>query len=277
MGTESTEKNQRGIQSVEVGSEILLALTLSESPMPLKEVSRVTGMSSAKLFPYLVSLIKLQLVQRMEPSGDYAPGSLALRLGLYGLQRLNPLREAEADVLALASKTGQSVFLTTWGPNGPVVVRQEDPSYPLHLTLRVGTIMSLVNTATGRLFGAYMPEPLVQKALADEGIRLSGATALKAADKQELFRAYQKIREDGMTRTSGHPLPGVNAIAAPVFLFNGSIALAITLVGPAGTFDTRWDGEHASTLRQTANDLSYRLGYSAAPGGEAQSIQKPQE
>ncbi|ALE56967.1 IclR family transcriptional regulator [Paraburkholderia sp. RL17-368-BIF-A] len=269
MDTESTEKAQRGIQSVEVGSEILLALTQSDSPMPLKEISRVTGMSPAKLFPYLVSLIKLQLVQRMEPSGDYAPGPLALRLGLYGLQRLNPLREAEADVLALASKTGQSVFLTTWGPNGPVVVRQEDPSYPLHLTLRVGTVMSLVNTATGRLFGAYMPESLVQKALADESIRLSGATALKTTEKQDLFKEYRKIREEGMTRTSGHPLPGVNAIAAPVFLFTGSIALAITLVGPAGTFDTSWDGELALTLRQTTLDLSYRLGYSAIPGDEA--------
>ncbi|SAL04669.1 IclR family transcriptional regulator [Caballeronia arationis] len=263
MDTESTEKAQRGIQSVEVGSEILLALTQADAPMPLKEIARVTGMPPAKLFPYLVSLIKLQLVQRVEPSGDYAPGSLALRLGMYGLQRLNPLREAESDVLALASKTGQSVFLTTWGPNGPVVVRQEDPSYPLHLTLRVGTIMSLVNTATGRLFGAYMPEQLVQKALADEGMRLSGATTLKTAEKQELFKQYAKIREDGMTRTSGHPLPGVNAIAAPVFLFNGTIALAMTLVGPAGTFDTRWDGGLAQTLRQTAHDLSYRLGYSA--------------
>ncbi|WP_144271859.1 IclR family transcriptional regulator [Paraburkholderia bannensis] len=263
MDTESTEKAQRGIQSVEVGSEILSALTQSDAPMPLKEIARVTGMAPAKLFPYLVSLIKLQLVQRVEPSGDYAPGDLALRLGLYGLQRLNPLREAEADVLALASKTGQSVFLTTWGPNGPVVVRQEDPSFPLHLTLRVGTTMSLVNTATGRLFGAYMPEQLVLKALAEEASRLSGATALKAADKQELFAQYQKIRDEGMTRTSGQPLPGVNAIAAPVFLFNGSIALAITLVGPAGTFDVSWDGELAQTLRQTAADLSYRLGYSA--------------
>ncbi|WP_413658011.1 IclR family transcriptional regulator [Paraburkholderia phenoliruptrix] len=268
MDTDSTEKAQRGIQSVEVGSEILLALTHSDSPMALKEIAQVTGMPPAKLFPYLVSLIKLQLVQRAEPSGDYAPGALALRLGLYGLQRLNPLREAEQDVLALASKTGQSVFLTTWGPNGPVVVRQEDPSYPLHLTLRVGTIMSLVNTATGRLFGAYMPEPLVQKALEDEGIRLSGAVSLKTADKQELFRQYERIREEGMTRTSGHPLPGVNAIAAPVFMFNGTIALAITLVGPAGTFDTRWDGELALTLRQTAADLSYRLGYSATQGSE---------
>lgn len=269
MDTESTEKAQRGIQSVEVGSEILSALTYSDAPMALKEIARVTGMPPAKLFPYLVSLIKLELVQRVEPSGDYAPGPLALRLGLYGLQRLNPLREAEADVLALASRTGQSVFLTTWGPNGPVVVRQEDPSYPLHLTLRVGTIMSLVNTATGRLFGAYMPEPLVRKALDDEGIRLSGATDLKPADKVRLFKEYEQIREEGMTRTAGHPLPGVNAIAAPVFMFNGTIALAITLVGPAGTFDTRWDGELAGTLRQTTTDLSYRLGYKTMHSSEA--------
>jgi len=269
MDTESTEKAQRGIQSVEVGSEILNALTYSDAPMALKEIARVTGMPPAKLFPYLVSLIKLELVQRVEPSGDYAPGPLALRLGLYGLQRLNPLREAEADVLALASRTGQSVFLTTWGPNGPVVVRQEDPSYPLHLTLRVGTILSLVNTATGRLFGAYMPEPLVRKALDDEGIRLSGATDLKSADKVRLFKEYEQIREEGMTRTAGHPLPGVNAIAAPVFMFNGTIALAITLVGPAGTFDTRWDGELAGTLRQTTTDLSYRLGYKTMHSSEA--------
>ncbi|RKP57607.1 IclR family transcriptional regulator [Pararobbsia silviterrae] len=267
MDTESTEKAQRGIQSVEVGSEILLALTYSDAPMALKEIAAVTGMPPAKLFPYLVSLIKLELVQRVEPSGDYAPGALALRLGLYGLQRLNPLREAEADVLALASKTGQSVFLTTWGPNGPVVVRQEDPSYPLHLTLRVGTIMSLVNTATGRLFGAYMPEPLVRKALEDEHIRLSGATELRAADKAQLFRDYEQIRAEGMTRTDGNPLPGVNAIAAPVFMFNGAIALAITLVGPSGTFDTRADADLAVTLRQTAKDLSFRLGYALPHAG----------
>ncbi|GLU33464.1 IclR family transcriptional regulator [Trinickia caryophylli] len=269
MDTESTEKAQKGIQSVEVGSEVLRALTHSAAAMTLKEIAKVTGMSPAKVFPYLVSLVKLQLVQRVEPSGAYAPGALALRLGLYGLQRLNPLREAEAEVLSLASKTGQSVFVTTWGPNGPVVVRQEDPPYPLHLTLRVGTIMSLVNTATGRLFGAYLPESLVRKALDDEGIRLSGAAHLKSADKLQLFKDYEQIREEGMTRTIGNPLPGVNAIAAPVFLFNGTIALAITLVGPTGSFDTRWDGELALTLRQATNNLSYRLGYAAVQDGGA--------
>lgn len=266
MDTDSSEKTQRGIQSVEVGSEILRALTTSNEPMTLKELANAAGMPPAKVFPYLVSLQKLELIQRTENSGVYRPGSLALRLGLYGLQRVNPLREAEGDVLDLAAKTGQSVALSVWGPNGPVVVRLEEPSFALHMTLRVGTIMSLVNTATGRVFGAYMPESVVKAQLSEEGIRLSGAKGLKSAEQKQLFEEYASIRAEGMTRAVGNPLPGVNALAAPVFLFNGSVALSITLIGPAGTFDTSWDGKLASALRETASDLSYRLGFPKRTG-----------
>ena len=229
--------------------------------MTLKELANVAGMPPAKVFPYLVSLQKLELVQRIENSGEYCPGTLALRLGLYGLQRLNPLREAEADVVSLAAHTGQSVALSVWGPNGPVVVRLEEPAFALHLTLRVGTIMSLVNTATGRLFGAYMPEPLVRAQLSDENSRLSGVKNLKVGEVKQLFEDYAGIRNEGMTRAVGNPLPGVNALAAPVFSFTGTVALGITLIGPAGTFDTSWDGPLANTLRETADDLSYRLGF----------------
>jgi DNA-binding IclR family transcriptional regulator len=261
MDIENSEKTQRGIQSVEVGSEILRALTTSAEPMTLKELATAAGMPPAKVFPYLVSLQKLELVRRAENTGDYCPGPLALRLGLYGLQRVNPLREAEGDVLDLAAKTGQSVALSVWGPNGPVVVRLEEPAFALHMTLRVGTTMSLVNTATGRVFGAYTPESVVRAQLAYEGGRLSGAKNLKASELKQLFEDYASIRNEGMTRAVGNPLPGVNALAAPVFLFNGTVALSITLIGPAGTFDTSWDGKLALILRETVSDLSYRLGF----------------
>jgi hypothetical protein len=37
--------------------------------------------------------------------------------------------------------------------------------------------------------------------------------------------------------------------------------LCITLIGPAGAFDTSWDGKLASILKETTSDLSYRLGF----------------
>jgi len=53
----------------------------------------------------------------------------------------------------------------------------------------------------------------------------------------------------------------VNALAAPIFETHGNIVLAMTAMGPAGTFDPAWDGEIANALRSCADTVSARLGY----------------
>jgi DNA-binding IclR family transcriptional regulator len=59
----------------------------------------------------------------------------------------------------------------------------------------------------------------------------------------------------------GDPLPGVNAFAAPVFDHVGHVALVITAMGPAGSFDPRWGGPIAKALQACAADVSKRLGF----------------
>jgi DNA-binding IclR family transcriptional regulator len=59
----------------------------------------------------------------------------------------------------------------------------------------------------------------------------------------------------------------VNAIAAPVFEANGNIVLAMTAMGPTGTFDPAWDGEIACALRSCSESVSARLGYMASSLG----------
>jgi DNA-binding IclR family transcriptional regulator len=71
------------------------------------------------------------------------------------------------------------------------------------------------------------------------------------------------VRDHGLARAMGDPLPGVNAFAAPVFDHSGHVALAITAMGPAETFDARWDSTVARALRDCADDVSRRLGYRA--------------
>ena len=44
-----------GIQSIEVGGQLLLALGRTGKPMVLKELAREAGMPAAKAHPYLVS------------------------------------------------------------------------------------------------------------------------------------------------------------------------------------------------------------------------------
>jgi DNA-binding IclR family transcriptional regulator len=86
------DKPRRGIQSVEIGTQLLLELARHVSPMALRDLARGAGMSTGKAHPYLVSFLKLGFVMQ-DAAGRYELGPLALQLGLARLKRLDPVRE----------------------------------------------------------------------------------------------------------------------------------------------------------------------------------------
>ncbi len=254
------EKERRGIQSIEVGMSLLLALGRHGRPMALKDLSKAAEMPTGKAHPYLVSFAKVGFVVQDAATGYYWLGPTAIQLGLVSLQMLNPVREATPDAERLAEATGHSVALTAWGNHGPTVVRLVDPIYPLHVNLRTGTVMSLAGTATGRLFAAYLPRKLIEASMAEDYKRLGPdiATPLKP---EEVERQLAEIRDHGLSRSVGNPTPGVNSFAAPVFDYSGNIVLGITLMGSSGVFDPSWDGPQAVAAKSCAEAVSKRLGH----------------
>lgn len=255
------EKSRRGIQSFEIGTKLLVQLAKHVNPMALKDLAKAAGMTTGKAHPYLVSFLKVGFVTQ-DASGSYELGPLALQLGLARLQRLDAVKETSAEVEKLAALTQQSVAVVVWGNLGPTVVRMEEPIQPMHVNLRTGTVMSLANTATGRLFAAYMPPKVVEKMMAEDIARQSGrssGSALLTAEQVE--ESIMETRRHGMSRTLGQPIPGIDAFCAPVFDAAGHLVLGITVMGPASTFDSEWNGSIAKPLRQCALEVSRRLGY----------------
>lgn len=254
------ERERRGIQSIEVGGQILSVLASEPRPMALRDLVRASNMPSGKIHPYLVSFGKIGLVSQDPVTGHYLLGPMAIQLGLTSLQTLNPVREATPFAEALAEETTHSVAIAVWGNLGPVIVRLIDASYPVHTNIRTGTVMSLVNTATGRVFSTYLPRQLIEKMLLDDRIRL-GPDIAHPLDEKIVEDLLAETRQRKMSRGVNHPTPGVSSFSAPVFDYSGNIALAITIMGPTGTFDTDWDGKVAHALRSCAEAISKRLGY----------------
>lgn len=259
---EPVEKERRGIQSIEVGGQLLLALGRHGRPMPLRDLARAADMVPAKAHPYLVSFGKLGLVSQDASTGYYWLGPTAIQLGLVSLQMLNPVREATPFAEALAEKTGHSVALSVWGNQGPTIVRLIDPIYPLHVNLRTGTVMSLAGTATGRLYAAYLSSELIEKALQEDYRRLGPDIAHPLAP-EEVQARLAETRRHGLSRTVNNPTPGVTSFAAPVFDYSGNIVLGVTLMGSSGVFDPAWTGPHALAVKACAAEISRRLGYAA--------------
>ncbi len=249
------DRVQRGIQSIEVGGRLLVALAHEGRPMALKDLAREAGMAPAKAHPYLVSFAKLGLIEQDGASGRYGLGPLAMQLGLISLQQVDPLRLATARLPELARSIGHTVAIAVWGTRGATIVRTEEGPSPVHVSMRHGTVMSLRGTASGRLFAAWLPRARVVEAMGSEASSID----------RDLEAELAAVRASGIAHVEGGAVPGVNALAAPVFDGSGALVLSLTAIGPSAVLDTRADGQAALALRRCAAELSALLG--APPAG----------
>ena len=259
------DTDSRGIQSIEVGGRLLLALAHHGQPLALKDLAAAAGMAAGKAHPYLVSFIRLGLVERETEGGRYGLGPLALQMGLIGLQQYDPVRLATERIDELARATGHTVAIAVWGHRGPTLVRIAEAPSPVHVSMRHGTVMSISDTASGRLFAAFGPPEAVREALDNEAA-LAPARAARARGGRfglgtAFDRAVAQVRADGIAAVDGVALPGISAVAVPVFDARGRLVLSLTAIGPSATFDSAVDGAVAARLRPVATQLSTRLGW----------------
>ncbi len=259
------EKNRRGIQSIEIGGRLLTTLVDEGGPMNLGDLAKKAGMPAAKAHPYLVSFSSFGLIEQNPLTGRYELGPFALQMGLISLQLLDPVRIAIPLVTQLAAEIDQTVGLSVLGNQGPTIIYISESSYPIHVNMRTGTVMSIQGTATGRAFAAFLPSKQVERMIEREnknGVAAGFGAQRGRADALE--KNLAEIRKRGMARVMGEPIPGINAVCAPVFAHTGTIALGVTAIGPAGNFDTAWSGMIAQKVQACAHQISERLGYTSA-------------
>ena len=259
----SSRPRQQGIQSIETGALLLAALAESTRGLALGELAAAAGMPSAKAHRYLVSFVRMGLVEQHPFSGHYDLGPFALRLGLTALGRIDPVRLATPVIESLASQLGVTAALAIWGEAGPTIVRWIDSPRPVVVNLRTGGIMPLTHSATGLVFSAWLPRELTQLRIREE---LEAAKIAQAPGRPCTYEALEArlatVRAEGVSRIAGELMLGIDALAAPVFDAHGKLALVLTLVGTAHGFDASKQGRAASILKDAARDLSQRCGYS---------------
>lgn len=254
---------RRSIQSVEVGFPLLAALVDAGRPLTLRDLAGAAGMTSAKAHPYLVSFTRVGLVQQDTVTGQYELGPFALQMGLASLQRLDPVRVALPEVDKLQSEIGHTLGIAVLGSHGPTMIHITEASYPVHVNMRKGTVMSMLHTATGQVFAAWLPPKVAEHYIAREDGDAAVIASLtpRKTTRANLDAMLADIRVHGMARALGNPLPGVDALSVPVFDHTGGIVLALTSLGPTGLFDASFTGAIARPLLACAQEISRKLGY----------------
>ncbi|RKP57610.1 IclR family transcriptional regulator [Pararobbsia silviterrae] len=242
-----TSGKQRGIRAMEVGGELLRHLADAGRPVSMAELSEAARLPLNQVFTYVVSLTRTGLVRRDTVTHRLEPGPLLLSLGLHAIA-LHPMIRLACDrATALAATTRFGVFVSLWADRGPTLVKYLSADTYVHTGLHVGSVMSLTQSSTGRLFAAYLPRERVAPFLDVEIDRHGGAARRKLSDEFDAMCA--DIRTQGLARTQGLPIPGVDSMSAPIFDGEGQLAVGITMFGRTGEIDIAFDGAPAHALR----------------------------
>ena len=260
------DKERAGIQSVEVGFALLDVLAQAPGPLMLRDLAAAAHMSAAKAHRYLVSFQRLGLVVQDSTSTRYELGPATLRLGLATLSRLDAVKLARERLPALIEATGHTTALAVWGNRGPTLVHWQETPLAAPVSLRLGDVMPLLSSATGRCFAAFnhhgggadKAAPMIEEELAQA--RKLGRKDLPSTPAQ-LQAMNEETRQQGLGRVVNVLLPGISGWCAPVFDADGHLVLGVVSLGSSATLDTEWDGPIAQRLRQFAQQLSADLGW----------------
>ena len=264
MKDQDIEDERFGIQSVEVAAIILGALAKVAQPLALKDLARLSEMAPGKVHRYLVSLTRVGLVVQDSSDGHYGIGPAAIALGLAGLRSVDVVRSSSEFLPQLRDETNETALLAVWSQSGPVVIRLEESSRPAFMNVRVGSILPIFRTATGRIFAAFLPAAETEQIMEQERkiLRRLAGTSGHGADQIE--KVLGSTRRHGIAAVAGDLVPGVTALSAPVFDHRGRIAAAIGILGRSEDLAAKTSGHPADFLKGVALQISDRLGYRPA-------------
>jgi len=221
---------RQGIKAVEVAGRILEALATEEGPTTLTRLAKASGMPPSKAHRYLVSLQRSGLAIQDGITHLYALGPLATKIGLISLSNDKPLRDAAELLCKLSVDYDETFVMSVWSDQGPMILQVEESSRPIIMTMRVGAKLPMLQTATGLVFIAHLPEAFTQHLVAEE-LAAADGTSGPFRTSADVDAARAEVLRAGWAYNKGHLMPGISALAFPLFHRHNRLLAVLSVIG----------------------------------------------
>jgi DNA-binding IclR family transcriptional regulator len=250
------------IQSVARAAHILGYFTVGRPRRSLSEITARLGVSRATAHRYTVALRQANLLRFDPATNEYTLGPQVLTLAGAAGAGLPVVATAGPYMEALVRQVNETVVLSVWDGEAPVVVRADDNSDRLvRISIHTGSRLTLFGSSQGRVFCAFLPEGEV--------------SGLRRALRRDpaLAAELPRIRRQRIAITSDVE-PGIRAIAAPVFQGERVMA-AVAIVGTSASVPESRTSPMARALLATAAQLSREFGTVQEPGRDDVTGRRP--
>jgi len=159
----------------------------------------------------------------------------------------------------LASKTGESVFLSVLNRNEAITIDQVQSRAGLRVVSEVGTRLPLHCTSQGKVFLAAMPESEAIRVLKLQP--LSAYTPHTQITWKDLAKDLDAARRHGYAVEDGEYKIGLGSVSAPIRDTSGQVKYAVGIIGMFHRAQSREFQDALLLTQATAAQISSAMGY----------------
>lgn len=245
-----------GVQAVGVAFAVLGELANTSQAIGTSELARRLGETKARVHRHLTTLRALGYVDKDSASDRYRLGWRAYRFAVSVFDNFGLRQLAHRHLMALHHDSGQTVALALPADGDVAVVDAIQSTSDIAITIRAGSVIPALSSALGRVLLAFMPESERQRWLTQP---ISALTPHTLQDTAEVEAALLLARRNWYSLAANERLPGVAALAAPVFDDRNQVVAAVAVIGSSADINLQASARWVHLVQGAAMSISAEL------------------
>jgi len=247
------------VQTLERAIKILDCYTIDQFELGVREVSRMTGLSSSVCGRLMGALLSLGILVQNKSTKAYAIGPKPLLWAEIYSTNLDIRNVALPIISELLLKTQETISLYILDGDERLCVERMESAQNVRIVARIGRRLPLYAGSAGKVLLAFLPfhrqEEIFKKTV------FKPFTDRTIIDKGMLREEIKLIRKQGYAFSDGEWVADAAGIAAPIFDHKNDIIAALTVSGPSNRFTAEMIKKHVGSILHSVERISTDMGY----------------
>ena len=251
---------------------ILNSVARTPEPIAVSEIARNLGFNRSLVSKILRVFDQSALLAQNQTTKKYSPGVASFALGTKYIQHLEVARIGAPILRQAVDATGHSAAIGIMHVESVLHVLALEGRTSLDFRLRVGESLPVHASSAGRVLLAFQPAGVADELLASK--RLVRFTPRTCCDVGAFKRSLRQVKTTGFSISRGERIPGLAAVAVPVFGQGNCIACSFAMIFPDESISKEHEPRLVNELHGFAQLLSARLGAAVYPFGDGMQIRR---
>ena len=249
-------ENGSSVRALFRGLNILRCFDKEHRELGLIEISRLTGLHKTTALRLIKTLESAEFLAADDDTGKYHLGrSMFLAVHLL-LSPTELVRVAHPHMQRLADETGESIVMTVWTEEGPLLAHIVLTWRQFKPPVETGLVFTDLANASSKVFLAFGPEKRRATALAKPLVKLTERTIV---DRRKMAEELDRVRRNGVAYDMQEYRVETCAVAAPVRDCTGEVRMALCVVAPVERSTQHNMSQYASAAKKAAAAVSRDL------------------